>query len=438
MFTRLRDLEFKHRNVLRTALFFAVICGFVFYNAVLTTPQRKASAYGKTDLAVFYVAGSSVIGTIDLEPPELYERAPIKEAIKSVRPQLGGTWFLYPPQAALFFAPFGLAKLGIVNSVWLFLNCILFLVSFYLAINFLIGDRQLLRYRYSLIIMALTAAGPVNGLIQTGQINGVIWLLMLGGITLILLKHPYLAGTAFGIATSIKVFPILFFPYLLLKKKWKAAAAFFFSCVVFLVASLPVFGMDTYFRFIKKTFIPLAQGSIGTLYKSASLYGSFRKAIEQNVFSGIDISKKSLINNADPYFTALALVMLLIVSVLLWKRRNLHRGQDLLIDYSLIISFFLVFSKNVHSQYAFWILPIIIWAITQTWHRGSRRLIVLGSILLALTQYTRFLPEAVQFWWIIKPETLGLLGVFLFTAFACRKDFREKHIIGLLPPHDKA
>ncbi len=412
MFAKLSAWENSNRRLLRWALFgFAIIC-FIFYLGVLRTPTRDTVAYGKTDLAVFYVAGATITGTIDLEPAQLYKRKPIKAAIKEIRPQSGGTWFLYPPASALFFAPFSLVDFKTAASVWQFVDAVLFLTTLYLVIRFLVGDRELLRYRYSLLILALTFAGPVGGLMQTGQINGVIWLLMIGGSILVVKKHPWLAGIAFGVATSIKVFPILFLPYLILKRQWKAAASFIATGLALLAAAVPFFGTGIYQNFLKTTFLPLAKGSIGTLYKSVSLYGSFRKSIEQDLFAGLEVTKKQLIDGADPYFTALAVLGLLITALVLWRRRKTTGVANALIDYTIIISFFLVFSKNVHSQYAFWLIPFIVWALSLQWKTTPRWLTILVAVAFLLTEFAWLLFGSTELIGPFKPMTIGLVIIF--------------------------
>lgn len=265
----------------------------------------------------------------------------------------------------------------------------------------------------------------------SGNVNSLIWLLLIGGIALMFQKRPWLAGIAFGIATCIKVFPILFLPYLVVKKQWKAVIAFVATGAVATLASLPWFSLHSYEQYVTKTLLPYANGSIGYVYRSVSLYGSFRQVVQENVFTNLDISKSLLIKVVDPYFMGLEVVIAMLVAWLLWRRRMLHRGPDLLIDYTLLMSFFLVFSRNIHSRYAIWLLPFVVWLVLNNWRRGSRWLTGVGIVLLALTQYTWLLPEAAQFWWVFYPQTLGFLGIFVMSVVACRRTFWEKHVAGL-------
>lgn len=97
MIAAIRAWESRHRNHLCLVLFVVALCSFLLYNAILTTSHRQSIGYGTTDLAVFYVAGAAMVGTNDLEPSQVYEREIMKDAVKKVRPEKGGTLFLYPP-----------------------------------------------------------------------------------------------------------------------------------------------------------------------------------------------------------------------------------------------------------------------------------------------------------------------------------------------------
>jgi hypothetical protein len=65
-----------------------------------------------------------------------------------------------------------------------------------------------------------------------GQINTIVTvviLLMIGYLALALEKrklcHEVVAGVLWGVSTALKPYAVVFFPYLILKKRWKAAAA---------------------------------------------------------------------------------------------------------------------------------------------------------------------------------------------------------------------
>ncbi len=416
-----------NKKIIEWSLFAFAIIFFVFYQGHLMTPERSVIAYGKTDLAVFYVAGAAITGRMDITPIQLYERKSIKSAIKEVRSQDGGTYFLYPPQAALFFAPLSLTDIKTTTSTWRFFNALLFLFSLFLIIHYFIGDKKIERLRYSLFVILLTFASPISGLFKTGQINGVIWFLLLAAMVFLMKKKEYTAGTLLAIATAIKIFPILFFPYLLIKKKWKAAMMMTVASFLFLGASIPFFGIDVIPLFIEKTLIPLSNASIGTITKSVSLYGSFRVGVANDLYSFFgDLTRKQIINRFDPFYSILTLGSLLFVGWNLWKHRFKETGYHYMLDFSLIILFFILLSKNVHAQYLFWILPVLFWILSLPFKKEYITLFTIGGIILLFTQFVWILPEWASFIGFIKLHTLGALLLSIVTILIRSKRWYKK------------
>ncbi len=365
-------------------------CAIVFFvwAGVHSTPARVRIGYGQTDLAVFVTAGSTMTSKIHLDPPQIYDTQAFKQAVKKIRIFRGGTKFFYPPQAAVLFTPLSLISLPQLTNLWLWLNGLVFVVTYYGVIWLGVRDR-LQKIQYSLLLTMLAYAGPVMGLFKTGQINTMIWLLLVGGCLALAYRRQYLSGMALALATAIKIFPVLFVAYFVIKKQWGAVVAFCATSVGLWLTTIPFFGVDGLYRFWQYPFSLLLEGRLNYIYKSVSLYGSFRMLVRSGIFAWTEIPKKVMITNAETVFTALTVGALLGVGYILWKRRKAMDQKTILYEYTLIVCFFLLFSKSIHAQYLFWLLPLLLlWIsnIKQHWLFGA------GCALLLSTQfYNHFL-----------------------------------------------
>lgn len=389
---------------------------FFFYMTALDEHIRQQnSGFGQSDLAVFVVAGRSMIGLVDMQPMELYtNRVKIKRVIAAVRPAAGGTHFLYLPQSALFFVPFALLKFKTVTLLWLICNSLFVILAYYFSIAYLVRD-QIMRIRYSLLLCALAFADTVQGLMRTGQINGFIWLLLIGGCIVLTQKNNLVSGVLFGIAATLKIFPIIFFPYLLLKGSWRSALTLLLTCLALVLLSLPWFGVHGLSTFTHDILPNLLRGDIGYIRESTSLFGSFMKSIQLGHWDWVGVSRKSIIAAGKNMHPFLVVGMLIIVSWVLYRRRKMKDATTILMDYSIVVLFILLFSKSIHSAYQLWTLPIIMYFFHLPLQRKFLGAHMFGVATLVLTQYSQRLFTDNVVWWIIKPATLGMLVLFIVT-----------------------
>jgi alpha-1,2-mannosyltransferase len=134
--------------------------------------------------------------------------------------------FVYPPFAAVLFAPLALLPLGLLKLLWTVAGAgLLGYVVHRCAPG--VGWPAVV-----LIAVVATALDPVRTTLYLGQINIVLLALVVGD----LLGRPggRLRGVGVGLAAAVKLTPLLFVVYLAATRRWRAAAT---ALAVFVAAA---------------------------------------------------------------------------------------------------------------------------------------------------------------------------------------------------------
>jgi alpha-1,2-mannosyltransferase len=124
--------------------------------------------------------------------------------------------FVYPPFAAVLFAPLALLPLGLLKALWTGAGIVLLAYVVHRC-----APRAGLPVAVLLAVVA-TALDPVRTTLYLGQINIVLLALVAGD----LLGRPgsRFRGVGIGLAAAVKLTPLLFLGYLLATRRWRAAA----------------------------------------------------------------------------------------------------------------------------------------------------------------------------------------------------------------------
>jgi alpha-1,2-mannosyltransferase len=128
------------------------------------------------------------------------------------------TEFLYPPFALMVFLPLSLFALPIAAKVWVFLS--IFFLLFAIVICFKIFNKKVFSNESLLLAAAVFSLFPVKFTLGMGQVNHLVLLLTVLIIYLLNNRKDSLAGVIYGSLLSLKLYPLLLFLYLFVKKKW--------------------------------------------------------------------------------------------------------------------------------------------------------------------------------------------------------------------------
>jgi alpha-1,2-mannosyltransferase len=130
-------------------------------------------------------------------------------------------FFTYPPFAALLFTVFSLFPLSVVAAVWIQVGLVALVVALWVAFGAL-GFRTEARLGAALLFSAAVLwTEPVLATLSKGQVELVLMALVLWDMCQP--DQRRWKGIGVGIAAGIKLVPLIFIPYLLLTRRFRAA-----------------------------------------------------------------------------------------------------------------------------------------------------------------------------------------------------------------------
>ncbi|MUM18083.1 DUF2029 domain-containing protein [Mycobacterium sp. CBMA271] len=159
-------------------------------------------------------------------------------------PALNKAWFVYPPFATLILAP--LAGASSVVAKWALLTLSLAALALTAwRILRLVGVRAGTRLALVSAALAVIAIDvePVQATLWWGQIN-----ILLMAVVLLDLLSPAQArwrGIGLGLAMGIKLTPLIFLPYLLLTRQWRASGVAAGTFAATAALTWPLFPRDS-------------------------------------------------------------------------------------------------------------------------------------------------------------------------------------------------
>jgi alpha-1,2-mannosyltransferase len=136
--------------------------------------------------------------------------------------------FVYPPLAALFFWPLSHVSVLGGQRIWDATNLVA--LTALVAVSIAAARSRTLRgsdWRTALVLLAPVAflLYPVRNDLALGQINIELVLMIVADLTIgVSWRNRHLPrGTLVGIAAAVKLTPLVFIPYLVVSRQWRAA-----------------------------------------------------------------------------------------------------------------------------------------------------------------------------------------------------------------------
>ena len=135
--------------------------------------------------------------------------------------------FKYLPTAALFYLPLSLLPLWLAKAIWFYLVAFSLFSLVYISYQLIPEEEG--KPKYLLIMTPLILAKFFLRELQLGQINAVVGMVLLFMAWLMssereekLRQKEIGAGALWGIAVALKPHSLIFLPYFIVKKKWRA------------------------------------------------------------------------------------------------------------------------------------------------------------------------------------------------------------------------
>jgi len=131
------------------------------------------------------------------------------------------------------------------RAMWLLVNLSALLFVLHLASRLIHGARLPISSAPLLVPLLVTLPYILYHLLYH-QVNLIVFALTLGGMKLQEDRKEWQGGLLVGLASALKVMPILFLPYLLYRRRWVAALWAFIAAAGFTLSPILVMGWDRF------------------------------------------------------------------------------------------------------------------------------------------------------------------------------------------------
>lgn len=180
----------------------------------------------------------------------------------------GHYMFKYLPSSALFYIPLSFLPLSVAKAIWYIL--VVFSICSLVYISYRILPLKKGKPYYLLVFTPLILVRYFLRELQLGQINAVVGMILLFMVWFLISERDIgpaqsetCMGVLWGLALSLKPHSLIFLPYFLIKKKWKAllCGLGFLSLVLF-IASL-FYGFQGETAVLKEWFATISRSTPG-------------------------------------------------------------------------------------------------------------------------------------------------------------------------------
>lgn len=230
----------------------------------------------------------------------------------------------YPPTTFLFLFPFGLIPIAIAQKIWTILSFSALSGSIFVILKAVTKKFSLLAFLliYSFAVLSF----PVKFTLGMGQIN--IFLLLLISLCFLFYqrKQLYIAGILLGIASSIKLIPLILLLFFLRKKAFGVVGATVITFVVIGILGILLFGegLTRQYFFEVLPNIPTVGNSV--YYNQA--------------FTGL-LARMTVVNDTARIINYLLLGVLLFIGFILTKPKAQNALRELM-EYGIFITVILI------------------------------------------------------------------------------------------------
>lgn len=267
------------REFFKNNLFFT-FCLLAFFSFIVFFGTAAGFKNANTDFPNYYVSAKMALRS---NLNEAYQTEKFNLEIKKLNPNAQGLFVMYPPATALIMLPLLNCSLLEAKKIWVVFSTFLFLLIFYLTAHIFNINKW-----YSFFIIAGAGFNLANDL-MLGQVYIFTVLITLIAIDAILKNKQFVPGILLGVIASIKLFPLLFIPVFLIKKKFKLATSLIVS---FLLMNLLVFflcGAEVFYSFFEAFKINYLQKKVAGVLPTSYQYQSI-EAFKNCVLSSSSIS----------------------------------------------------------------------------------------------------------------------------------------------------
>ena len=229
------------------------------------------------------------------------------------------------------------------------------------------------------------------------QIDVLLFTVTLGGLYLQSTGRGRLGGVMLGAAAATKVMPIVFLPYLLYRRRWRAAAWGSATAAILSLSPALIFGWRTFLHY-GAAWLQIARNDWDPRFRNVSVYAMWDRIIGHGLFPFAKPDAGILAWSGAPGVSAAwGLTLALAVGASLWvfRREPPPAGWRVHLEWSVVFIASAIFGPVGWAHYlVVMLLPNAI--LFAAWRYGplaprARR--VVGGILLASLLFTIPLPH---------------------------------------------
>ena len=326
------------------------------------------------------------------------------------RTEDGHYQFKYSPFSSLLYLPLTFLPLSVAKGIWYFLILFSYGFIFYLSGRLLAIKNKF--YLYVLITFLILSKFMLRE-IQLGQINAVITMIAMIMVWWLvskersfLLPNKNWAGLAAGVATALKPYALIFFPYFFIKKQWKALFYGIILVVVSLLIPSAFYGFKGNFRVLQEWISSLSKSSphLFNVQDNVSFIGFFLKWTGNEKISFI--------------FYLAALISLAIFMLVVAKKGN-RLGQPEILDCSLLLIFIPLISPLGWEYNFLMALPgtMIILVNFNHYPKSAKVLLFLNFFIITFSFYDLLGKELYERFMFLSIPTLNFLIIIVYLAY---------------------
>jgi alpha-1,2-mannosyltransferase len=289
--------------------------------------------------------------------------------------------FTYPPFAALLFWPFTELPVHVGQLVWSLLNLVMLAALTAVSIRAVRPQwpHQRTWATAALVLFPVLLLSPDLSTLDFGQVNFLIALLVLLDLTCVIRmrSHTLPCGVLLGVAAALKLTPLIFIPFLLATRQFRAGAT---ALGTFLLCSLGTVAITPHSSLLYWSKEILNANRSGNL-----LYIS-----DQNLHSAL----QRMMAAPPPPLLLDSLTLLSAVgglAVATWA----YRTSSPMLGILLCAATGLIISPVSWSHHYVWIVPLLAWLVLAADRPRSGRWWALGAAALFW---------AAPIWWVPDPQ----------------------------------
>jgi hypothetical protein len=288
------------------ALVAAVLAGRLLVLAYLGADEPAHGFVGHYTASRLVLEGTNVT--------TIYDDARMIQEVHRFEPGVTDVFGANPPTVAFAALPVAWMDYPTARLVWILLNTVAWLVAVY----WLARVCQLPGEWAAGLVGVAALFQPAIEHMRHGQFHVLVLLLVLVAWRA-LKRRPRLAGASLGLALVLKAAGILFWPMLIMRRRWRVLDGGFVVVLLALLASIPVAGLAAWILFGYRA-VALAQGGSLSVTAYQALPGLVRRLTmadpQWNPSPAIPFEYGAIAG------AALAVVLVIIALILIDRRRD--------------------------------------------------------------------------------------------------------------------